>query len=65
LIRPIAEYVLGLILLFAKDLDGTFELQQQRTWRHGKPSVSTVKRLWSLASVPSVDRSGVCYRPLG
>lgn len=32
--RPIAEYVLGLILLFAKDLDGTFELQQQRTWRH-------------------------------
>ena len=32
--RPIAEYVLGLILLFAKDLRGTFELQRQRTWRH-------------------------------
>lgn len=32
--RPIAEYVLGLILLFAKDLRGTFDLQQQRIWRH-------------------------------
>jgi len=32
--RPIAEYVLGLILAFAKDLPGTLELQRERIWRH-------------------------------
>jgi phosphoglycerate dehydrogenase-like enzyme len=32
--RPIAEYVLGLVLAFAKDLTGTLELQRSRTWRH-------------------------------
>jgi phosphoglycerate dehydrogenase-like enzyme len=32
--RPIAEYVLGLILHFAKDIGGTLDLQKQRTWRH-------------------------------
>jgi phosphoglycerate dehydrogenase-like enzyme len=32
--RPIAEYVLGLILAFAKDLPGTLDLQRERSWRH-------------------------------
>jgi len=32
--RAIAEYVLGLMLLFAKDLHTTLELQRRRTWRH-------------------------------
>jgi phosphoglycerate dehydrogenase-like enzyme len=32
--RPIAEYVLGLILIFAKDLRGTLALQQQQRWEH-------------------------------
>ena len=32
--RPMAEYVLGLLLAFAKDLPGTLELQARRTWRH-------------------------------
>jgi phosphoglycerate dehydrogenase-like enzyme len=32
--RPIAEYVLGLILALAKDLPTTLDLQRQRTWRH-------------------------------
>jgi phosphoglycerate dehydrogenase-like enzyme len=32
--RPIAEYVLGLILAFAKDLPGTLDLQRERLWRH-------------------------------
>jgi len=31
---PMAEYVLGVLLLFAKDLRGTIELQQQKQWRH-------------------------------
>jgi phosphoglycerate dehydrogenase-like enzyme len=31
---PIAEYVLGLILAFAKDLPGALAAQAGRTWRH-------------------------------
>ncbi len=31
---PIAEYVLGQILVFAKDLDGSLRLQQRHLWRH-------------------------------
>jgi phosphoglycerate dehydrogenase-like enzyme len=32
--RPIAEYVLGLLLLFVKDLPRTIALQRRREWRH-------------------------------
>ena len=32
--RPIAEWVLGVLLLFTKDLRRTIELQQARTWQH-------------------------------
>ncbi len=32
--RPVAEYVLGLVVAMAKDLPRTVELQLQRTWRH-------------------------------
>lgn len=32
--RPIAETVLGLVLLFAKDLRTTLALQQRQEWRH-------------------------------
>lgn len=32
--QPIAEYVAGLVLAFAKDLPGTLELQHGRRWRH-------------------------------
>jgi phosphoglycerate dehydrogenase-like enzyme len=32
--EPIAEYVLGLILAFAKDLPGRMRLQQARAWQH-------------------------------
>ncbi|HKJ09064.1 MAG TPA: D-2-hydroxyacid dehydrogenase [Gammaproteobacteria bacterium] len=32
--NAIAEYVLGLILSFAKDFMGTFALQRERRWRH-------------------------------
>ncbi|MBC3984256.1 D-2-hydroxyacid dehydrogenase [Streptomyces sp. AC536] len=32
--QPIAEYVGALVLSFAKDLPGTWELQRQRRWRH-------------------------------
>ncbi|MFC5746514.1 D-2-hydroxyacid dehydrogenase [Actinomadura rugatobispora] len=32
--RPIAEYVLGLVLCFAKDLHTTLRLQAEGVWRH-------------------------------
>src|ERR687885_370602 len=32
--RSIAEYVLGLILAFAKDLARTLQLQRERAWQH-------------------------------
>lgn len=32
--RPIAEWVLGVLLMFTKDLRRTIELQQARTWQH-------------------------------
>jgi len=32
--QPIAEYVLGLVLAFAKDLRTTLDLQRERAWRH-------------------------------
>ncbi|MGH3240250.1 MAG: D-2-hydroxyacid dehydrogenase, partial [Spirillospora sp.] len=32
--EPIAEYVLGLVLTFAKDLHTTVRLQAERRWRH-------------------------------
>jgi phosphoglycerate dehydrogenase-like enzyme len=32
--EPIAEYVLGLVLAFAKDLPTTLRLQERREWRH-------------------------------
>lgn len=32
--QPIAEYVAGIVLAFAKDLPGTLELQRDRRWRH-------------------------------
>lgn len=32
--RPIAEWILGVLLMFTKDLRRTIELQQARTWLH-------------------------------
>ncbi|MFT4214232.1 MAG: D-2-hydroxyacid dehydrogenase [Microbacterium sp.] len=32
--RPIAEWVLGILLLFTKDIRRTIELQQERRWLH-------------------------------
>lgn len=37
--RPIAEWVAGVALLFAKDLHTTLALQQDRTWRHRESEV--------------------------
>jgi phosphoglycerate dehydrogenase-like enzyme len=43
--RPIAEYALGLMLLFAKDLRGTLELQARHEWRHRETETLAGRRL--------------------
>jgi phosphoglycerate dehydrogenase-like enzyme len=42
--EPIAEYVLGLVLAFAKDLPGRMRLQESRTWQHRETERITGKR---------------------
>lgn len=42
--QAIAEYVLGLVLSFAKDFPRTLELQRQRTWQHRDSEMIAGKR---------------------
>ena len=49
---PIAEYVLGLVLAFAKDLPGTLRLQQNRTWRHRETERVAGRRAVVVGSGP-------------
>lgn len=42
--RPIAEYVLGLVLAVAKDLPTTLQLQREATWRHRETHRIDTKR---------------------
>lgn len=44
--RPIAEWVLGVLLMFTKDLRRTIELQQARTGSTGKPNRCWDARSW-------------------
>lgn len=42
--QAIAEYVLGLVLSFAKDLPTTLELQRQHVWRHRETAMLAGRR---------------------
>jgi phosphoglycerate dehydrogenase-like enzyme len=48
--RPIAEYVLALILLFAKDLHGTLALQREHRWVHRETEPLTGRRVVVLGA---------------
>lgn len=48
--RPIAEYVLALILAFAKDLPTTLELQRERRWVHRETEVIQRRRVLILGA---------------
>jgi phosphoglycerate dehydrogenase-like enzyme len=50
--QPIAEYVAALVLAMAKDLPGTWELQQQRTWRHRETRTVAGTRACVVGSGP-------------
>jgi phosphoglycerate dehydrogenase-like enzyme len=53
--RPIAEYVLGLMLLFAKDLHSTLALQRACTWRY-RETETLVGRQLVLCGAGTVAR---------
>ena len=48
--RPIAEYVLCLILGFAKDAATTFDLQRQHTWRHRETELVAAREVLVVGS---------------
>lgn len=50
--EPIAEYVLGLVLAFAKDLHTTVRLQGQRRWRHRETERITGARALVVGTGP-------------
>lgn len=61
--RPIAEYVLGLVLLFAKDLRRTVELQQTRRWAHRETEALSGKKMLVVGAGPigrEIARMGRC-----
>ena len=50
--EPIAEYVLGLVLAFAKDLHTTVRLQGERRWRHRETERVTGARALVVGTGP-------------
>ncbi|TDD79848.1 D-2-hydroxyacid dehydrogenase [Actinomadura darangshiensis] len=50
--EPIAEYVLGLVLAFAKDLHTTVRLQAERRWRHRETEPITGARALVVGTGP-------------
>jgi phosphoglycerate dehydrogenase-like enzyme len=50
--RPIAEYVLGLLLSFAKDFPRSWDLQRARTWQHRQTEVVTGRRAVVVGTGP-------------
>ncbi|TCK26503.1 D-2-hydroxyacid dehydrogenase [Pseudonocardia endophytica] len=50
--RPMAEWVLGAILAFAKDLPRTLSLQRERTWRHRETEPVAGRRVTVVGSGP-------------
>ncbi|WP_243708265.1 D-2-hydroxyacid dehydrogenase [Actinomadura sp. GC306] len=50
--EPIAEYVLGLVLTFAKDLHTTVRLQGERRWRHRETERITGARALVVGTGP-------------
>ncbi len=50
--EPIAEYVLGLILAFAKDFPRTWEYQRERRWKHRETERISGKRALVVGTGP-------------
>jgi phosphoglycerate dehydrogenase-like enzyme len=63
--RPIAEYVLGLMLMFAKDFRATIEHQRAREWVHRETETLHGKRLLVVGAGPIGREVARLARPAG
>ncbi len=63
--QPLAEYVLGLMLAFAKDLPTTLALQTERRWRHRESERLADTKLLVVGAGPIGRRIGSLSRCLG
>lgn len=63
--QGIAEYVLGAILAFAKDLRRTFALQAERRWQHRETQLVRGKRLLVVGAGSIGRRIARCARAVG
>ncbi len=63
--RPIAEYVLALILLFAKDLPRTLSLQRSETWCHRESEGILGRRVLVLGAGPIARQVVPLLRSVG
>jgi phosphoglycerate dehydrogenase-like enzyme len=53
---PIAEYVTGVVLMTAKDMIGTWQLQQRREWKH-RDTYSVQRRVAVVVGVGPIGRA--------
>lgn len=63
--RPIAEYVVGLMLAFAKDLYSSFRHQQHKEWIHRETEMLHGKRLLVFGAGPIGRETARLARGLG
>jgi phosphoglycerate dehydrogenase-like enzyme len=62
---PMAEYVLSMVLAFAKDLPGTLRLQDRRIWRHRETERIAGRRAVVVGSGPIGRAIGRLLRAVG
>lgn len=63
--RPIAEYVVGLLLAFAKDLPRTLDLQQRQAWEHRQTRMLAGSRAVVVGSGPIGQQIGALLEAIG
>lgn len=63
--RPIAEYVLGLVLAFAKDLPTTLEAQRHGRWLHRETETLDGQRALVVGSGPIGREIGLLLQAVG
>ncbi|APU14383.1 MULTISPECIES: D-2-hydroxyacid dehydrogenase [Actinoalloteichus] len=63
--QPIAEYVLGLVLAFAKDLPTTVDLQREHRWQHRETERIAGRRALVIGTGPIGRATGRLLRAAG
>jgi phosphoglycerate dehydrogenase-like enzyme len=63
--RPIAEYVLGLLLAFAKDLPRSWDLQRERSWLHRETETLAGTHAVVVGTGPIGRETGHLLRAVG